>query len=134
MKKERDPHFLVAANADQVKFREKDFPEPLLSSSIGSLYEEKNQCVFCKAYRFEGERNFCCGKGKFKIESLPQAPKEKQTLYSEGKFLKDARAYNNILAMASVGCATPCSRSEVTLTLKTELLLLNKRTLLLVEL
>ena len=30
-----------------------------------------------------------------------------QKLYSDKKFLKDARGYNNILAMASVGCATP---------------------------
>ena len=105
--KERDPLFLLASNKDQAEFRENDFPGQLLSSSIGSLFEEKNQCGFCKAFRFKGERNFCCGKGKVKVALLPDAPNEMQKLYSDKKFLKDARAYNNILAMASVGCATP---------------------------
>ena len=46
-------------------------------------------------------------KGKIKIEPLPDAPDVMQTFFSDKKFLKEIRAYNNILAMASVGCATP---------------------------
>ena len=114
MKKERkkeakknNPLRLIAANEDQAKFKEKSFSHEALSSSIGSLWEAKNQCSHCKAFKFKNETNFCCGKGGVEIPLLKDPPKKIQNLYSKKSFLESARAYNNILAMASIGCSAP---------------------------
>ena len=105
--RERESFILIAANRDQKDFNESDFYDDSISSSIGSMFAEVNQCEFCEAYRFKGERNFCCGKGKVKIENLKDPPKKIQSLFLKESFLKDARGYNNLLSMASVGCMTP---------------------------
>ena len=97
----------IAIKCDQDDFREKEFTKDLLSSDVGSIWESKNQCKFCGAYRFKDERNFCCGKGKVKVPVLKDPPEKMRKLFEKESVLKNARGYNNILAMASVGCKTP---------------------------
>ena len=87
---------------------ENNFDERIFSTSIGSIWEEENKCSFCGAFRYRNERNFCCSKGKVnKVPLLKDPPGEMKKLFENESFLKNARGYNNVLAMASVGCKTP---------------------------
>lgn len=97
----------VAASIKQDNFLEENIPTDLLDSSIGSLYDKKNQCQYCKAYRFKKERNFCCSQGDIILPKIPEPPKELEKLYDNKAFTDNIRGYNNILAMASIGCNTP---------------------------
>ena len=106
--RQRSKFIQIAVNVNQDEFREKELSSELLSSSVGSIWEKENQCKLCGAFRFKDETNFCCGKGKVnKVSALPEPPKELKTLFENQTFLRNARGYNNILAMASVGCHTP---------------------------
>ena len=105
--KQRDPLKEIAVNCDQSKFKEGDLSDEVLDSSVGSIWKSENQCKFCKAFKFNNERNFCCGQGKVNIPVLPDPPAKMQQIYSNEKFLRNTRGYNNILAMASIGCFTP---------------------------
>ena len=65
-------HFkLIAVAVNQDDFREENIPKDLFDCSVGSLYDKKNQCEHCKAYRFENERNFTSKSfnSSFKAES-----------------------------------------------------------------
>ena len=57
--------------------------------------------------QFNNERNFCCGQGDIILPSFPDPPEELKKLFAEKKFTDNIRGYNNILAMASIGCETP---------------------------
>ena len=41
------------------------------------------------------------------VPAIPEPPKDLEILYSKKKFTDNLRAYNNILAMTSIGCNTP---------------------------
>ena len=43
-------------------------------------------------------------KGKVTLEALPELPREIATLWTIPKLIDDNRAYNNVLALASIGC------------------------------
>ena len=70
--------------------------------------DKDNQCQFCDAFRFKGERNFCCGKVKVdKVPVLREPPEKLRILFEKEPFLKNTRGYKNVMATASVGCRTP---------------------------
>ena len=92
---------------DVLFFKETDFPPDLCHHELPSVYTADNMCAFCNAYRWKEERpGFCCGKGNIYLDPLPPAPTELLQLYNTGgtTFLKNLRAYNNALALASLGC------------------------------
>ena len=93
----------------QDAFMEKSIPDHIMEVSIGSLFDKKNQCKDCKAFRFSKERNFCCSQGDVVLASIPEPPENLQKLYSKKSFTDNIRGYNNVLAMASIGCDTPDS-------------------------
>ena len=101
------PLWCIAVNDDQENFKEANISEEYISSYVGSLWGKETQCVHCKAFKFKNETNFCCSKGCVTIPILPDPPKKMQKLFSKPSFINNARAYNNILAMASIGCKAP---------------------------
>ena len=103
----RSSHRMIAANVTQDKFQEKEIDENMKSSYLGNLMEESNQCKKCDAYRFKNERNFCCSQGDIVLPTIPEPPEELRKLFEQKKFTDNIRGYNNILAMASIGCTTP---------------------------
>ena len=107
LEKMRYPFKMIAALESVDGFKEENIQEKIKSSYVGSLFDNKNQCKDCKAFRFKKERNFCCSQGDIVIPSIPEPPKELKKLYSNKKFTDKIRGYNNILAMASIGCVSP---------------------------
>ena len=103
----RKSHRMLAVNITQDKFQEKEIDENIRSSYLGNLMDETNQCKNCYAYKFKNERNFCCGQGDIVLPAIPEPPKELRNLFEQKKFTENIRGYNNILAMASIGCTTP---------------------------
>ena len=105
----RKDHFKgIAINENQDDFIEEDFDKKIFSTSVGSIWEEENKCPNCGAFRFKNERNFCCSKGKVdKVPVLKDPPAEMKEIFANETFLRNARGYNNVLAMASVGVKTP---------------------------
>lgn len=93
---------------DVLLFSESDFPHELSHHELPSLYTANNVCSFCNAYRWKEERpGICCKKGMVRLDQLPQPPSELLRLYDTGgsTFLNNLRAYNNALALASIGCS-----------------------------
>ena len=105
--RENNPLKNIAVMLRQDDFQESDIADKSKTSYLGSIYDEKNQCVHCEAYRFKNERNFCCSQGDVFIPHIPEPPEALIKLYSNKKFTNNIRGYNNILAMASIGCITP---------------------------
>ena len=81
--------------------------------SKGSLFDCP-KCLSCGAYSWKEEIDgFCCSKGRVKLQynpldpkpgSLPpQPPQTIKDLFKNPQFVRNARNYNNALAMASVG-------------------------------
>ncbi|XP_071943821.1 uncharacterized protein [Antedon mediterranea] len=68
------------------------------------LFNQNNLCQYCLAYRFEKETiGFCCKQGKVDLPSLPDLPEYIRTLFDQQSFLNNIRAYNNAMALASIG-------------------------------
>lgn len=67
-------------------------------------------CTHCKAYHWPKEsESTCCGKGKVVLEPVPPPPERMRPLYNirlgNKYFIENIRAYNNMLALASLGCS-----------------------------
>ena len=103
----RNPYKLIAVRESQENYVEGNISDDLKNSSVGYLFDESNQCKYCKAFRFKKERNFCCSQGDVVLPQIPEPPKQLKALYSKKAFTDNIRGYNNILAMASIGCETP---------------------------
>ena len=88
-------------------------PESRISHYCGSLFKSPC-CAHCRAYRWAGERDsLCCCKGKVNLDPLPEPPSEMVVLFdvsrqSGSTLLEHIRAYNNALALASLGCNEVC--------------------------
>lgn len=95
----------IAVNVKQSDFKENLISDHLKTSYLGSIYQ--NKCHYCKAYKFNGETNFCCLSGQIMLDPVPEPPEELCKLYQDQAFTKNIRGYNNSLAMASVGCNIP---------------------------
>jgi hypothetical protein len=98
----------IGCISDTVNFNEKEIPESLLSHYCQNFYDSPC-CHYCKAYRWPGEREtLCCCKGKVSLDPLPQPPNEIVKLFDVNRFgncfVEHIRAYNNALALASLGC------------------------------
>jgi hypothetical protein len=83
---------------------EVECPEEILSFQPGGLYDDANNCQFCKAYRFPRETaGICCNRGKIDLP-LPRDPPDKlKDLFGQSGFINKIRKYNNALALASIG-------------------------------
>ncbi|GFR79204.1 hypothetical protein ElyMa_000550800 [Elysia marginata] len=63
------------------------------------------ECPHCSALRWQLEKpTFCCQGGKIKIENPPPPPQALIRFLQDKHVLSTSRAYNNALAMASIGC------------------------------
>ena len=102
----------VGCSSDPFSFEEASVPVSMQSHYCESLFNSPC-CPHCKAYRWEGEReSLCCCKGKVKLDPLQQPPSEMIALFNVNRsgstFLEHIRAYNNALALASLGCNQVC--------------------------
>ena len=103
----RQPFKNIAVITPQDKFDENSINPAITTSFIGNLFDQTNQCKHCKAFRYKTERNFCCSQGDVIVPSIPEPPEALEVLYGKKAFTDNLRAYNNILAMTSIGCNTP---------------------------
>ena len=90
-------------------FSETQIADHIKSNYLGSLFDKSKQCDYCEAFRFEKESDFCCRKGDIEVEDIPEPPEQLRKMYENKTFTNNLRGYNNILAMASIGCETPDS-------------------------
>ena len=103
----------IGCSIAPLSFEEESIPESLKSHYCGSLFKSPC-CAHCQAYRWAGERNsLCCCKGKVNLDPLPEPPSEVVLLFnassqSGSTLLEHIRAYNNALALASLGCNEVC--------------------------
>ena len=106
MKLKTGKHEGKATEVDISKFRENDHHLEDYDISSGS-FEKNRKCGFCHALLFKTETSsFCCSNGKVKIsenQKIKPVPSILKTLMKSKDFLKNIRAYNNIMAMASLG-------------------------------
>ena len=96
----------IGAARDTKYFRESDFPETESKHTLPNLYELGRECPYCQALCW-GEKHerpgFCCEKGKVVLEPLPGYPDIFKEMFEDSKFNDNTRAYNNSLAIASIG-------------------------------
>ncbi len=87
-------------------FDEGEYPENLKKHDIKSLYHADNKvCQHCFAHTWKDERpGFCCENGKVSLPPIKLTPPEIKQLYEQKEFLDNIRAYNNALALSSIGC------------------------------
>ncbi len=86
-------------------FDESEFPEHMRRHELPSLYNTGKVCSHCKALRWADEREgFCCEKGTISLPKIKEAPQELVELLEKQEVLDNMRAYNNCLALASIGC------------------------------
>ena len=88
-------------------FSEYDIPKLFKTRFEGLLGQDGNVCRHCSADRWPGERKgLCCLGGTVQLPRLPPPLEQLLPLYTlrGSVFLKNARAYNNIFALASLGC------------------------------
>ncbi len=94
-------------------FQEELYGDFTHTLSITSLFECPT-CVHCNAYVWKEERKgFCCMSGKIDLSYNPTNPKPGsipprppnaiKDLFQNQNFVKEAKQYNNALAMASIG-------------------------------
>ena len=100
----------IARDADVATFDERTLPEEMTTLHCGSLFATK--CQHCNALRWPAElASFCCAKGTVVLDNAQPPPStlrmmHNDTVYRES-YLKHTRAYNNALALASLGCKEP---------------------------
>lgn len=80
-----------------------DYGDKIVNFKMKSIWESR-KCDYCSAFQFKHEpEGFCCLKGSIKLP-LPDPPKIlKDLLRSSNNFRINIRAYNNSLALASLG-------------------------------
>ena len=96
----------IGREVDVTDFLERNVPEQFLTEFHAHF--SPFVCPHCNAYLWEKEnKNACCVGGKVRLPRLPPPPDELLPLYDVrgSAFLKKARAYNNLFAMASLGCS-----------------------------
>ncbi|KAL5262078.1 hypothetical protein ACHWQZ_G007688 [Mnemiopsis leidyi] len=89
-------------------FNEAEVPLEFQRQFEGIFRSTEGMCEHCGAYKWKRERKgLCCLNGTVKLPQLPPPPDELLPLYtaSGSHFLKHARAYNNLFALASLGCS-----------------------------
>lgn len=67
-----------------------------------SLSSDSSKCLFCGAHFFDEEKlrsMWCCGEGRIKI-TFPQLD---VPFYTNAKFLRDVRSYNNLFSFSALG-------------------------------
>ena len=102
---------------------------------LPNLMRPEHLCSECGAYTWKGEKQksngkhkgittvraerpgFCCEKGKVKLEPLPEIPPEFVDLFKGNspncrKFLENARRYNNLFSLASLGIRHHSTQSD----------------------
>ena len=68
-----------------------------------NLFEQQT-CDYCHALKWTHETpSFCCNNGKIKLPRIKNPPKEITELMKSKHFIGQIRAYNNALALASIG-------------------------------
>ena len=102
--------------ARNCNYREED--EEFATIDVGSVKSQKT-CRYCDAYLWPSETNHaCCGAGKLFDKSnpenedkgmklVPDLPEEMVSLLDNPSYTDNIRAYNNAMAMASLGSNTP---------------------------
>lgn len=96
----------IGRRCDVSEFKEGDIPEEFRKQFEESIRD--SVCPHCNAYLWKRERRgLCCSDGGVKLPQLPPPPDELLPLYTArgSHFLKNVRAYNNIFALASLGCS-----------------------------
>ena len=102
----REAENVVRDLRDVQNFNEEE--HNLGTSFVGNLRPDQegnygNQCQFCGALLFTRETSqLCCHQGTTKIPLL-DPPEEIRQLFTNSKFIKKARKFNNAVAMASLG-------------------------------
>ena len=102
----------VGCSIDTSSFEEAVVPKSMQSHNCESIFNSPC-CPHCQAYLWVGERaSLCCCKGKVSLDLLQQPPSELIALFDVNRlgntFLEHIRAYNNALALASLGCNQVC--------------------------
>ena len=65
-------------------------------------------CEFCGSLKFSHESNaFCCRRGNGVLPQLLKPPDTILELHKNNMFLKNIVAFNNLMALASLGCEEP---------------------------
>ena len=93
---------------NQSEFNENCLDSELIDNFVGNIWH--NKCKNCLAYKFPRESNFCCSNGLVSTDSVPlpkDPPLEYQNLFSQSSVVSNLVAYNNSLALTSMGCNTP---------------------------
>ena len=100
----------IARSADVATFKECALPEEMATLHCGSLFATK--CAHCNAFRWSAELpSFCCQKGTVALGQVRPPPSTLRMLHDAAlyrdAYLSHTRAYNNVLALASLGCKVP---------------------------
>ena len=83
-----------------------DFAE--LHVQIHNIGEANTFCSYCDSKRWSCElESFCCRKGNVDLPPLSTYPHSIKDLFENNDFLKNIVAYNNLMALASMGCNEP---------------------------
>ena len=83
-----------------------DFAE--LHVQIHNIGEANTICSYCDSKRWSCElESFCCRKGNVDLPPLSTYPHSIKDLFENNDFLKNIVAYNNLMALASMGCNEP---------------------------
>ena len=91
----------IACSVDVETFEE-------LSIPLHDLGFASDCCKFCSALRYPTELDsFCCRRGNVQLAETKKPPAVISNLYSNPSFLKNIVGYNNLMALASLGCQEP---------------------------
>ena len=92
-----------------MRFEECTLPGEMGVLHCGSLFD--TNCPHCQAFRWPAELpSFCCQRGTVVVNQVRPPPSALRMLHTDlyrEAYLSNIRAYNNILALASLGCREP---------------------------
>ena len=98
-RRQENPLIMIALNKD---FNENSSAH-FRYSNIGNLFEQ-DTCEHCQALKWAKETpGFCCHQGKIDLEPIHDPPRVIKDLLKQKEFTDNIRAYNNALALASLG-------------------------------